>query len=212
MQQLRSEDDLNACFQKMAGEGGKTKGGTAAKAAKAAKGKAARAKAAKAAKGKAAKGKAGGKAAKAGSSGGDEGDEDDEDDDEDEDEEDEDEDEMEEEKGVDAPPAPKKQGIKAGYQIDSSLASKLSALTGGLGENVVDFMRDVICSTPIGGNFPFLASEKANLADSFDDDVQKSITAAKYVKATCTVSAMARTRRELATARRELTEAAPSPP
>lgn len=79
--------------------------------------------------------------------------------------------------------------------VDPSLASKVEIFKSDDGVNaaLMSFMSDVICCTGVGQSFSFLASEKANMCDSFGEGIEEQIKAAKYIEATCEVSLGTRT-------------------
>ena len=71
--------------------------------------------------------------------------------------------------------------------VERTLAS-LAPFEGDCDAAVLEFMRTVVCQTPIGGNFIFSASVKAHKADSCASGVAQQILSARFVEATMHVS------------------------
>ena len=69
---------------------------------------------------------------------------------------------------------------------DPSLLEKLSSIQ--CEPEVTEYLRAVVCSTPVGGIFVFRASVKANQADSFRPGVAEEILEGPFVNATMHVS------------------------
>ena len=69
---------------------------------------------------------------------------------------------------------------------DPSLLEKLSLIS--CQPDLTEYLRAVVCSTPVGGMFLFKAAVKANQADSFRPGVAEEILKGPFVQATMRVS------------------------